>query len=96
MKLINVGYNNMVNFDRVVAVISSDAAQSKRLVQDARAEGRAIDCTCGRKTRCIIITDSDHVILSAMQTETVAGRMNSGGSAVPSDEAASEPKGAAR
>ncbi len=86
MKLVNVGYNNMVNFDRVVAVVSSDAAPSKRLVQDARAEGRAIDCTCGRKTRCIIITDSDHVILSAMQTETVAGRLNATGSGQPTDE----------
>ncbi len=76
MKLINGGYNNMVNFDRVVAVVSSDAAPSKRLVAEARAAGRAIDCTCGRKTRCVIITDSDHVILSAMQTETVAARMN--------------------
>ena len=76
VKLINVGYNNMVNFDRVVAVVSSYAAPSKRLVAEARAAGRAIDCTCGRKTRCVIITDSDHVILSAMQTETVAARMN--------------------
>lgn len=76
MKFINVGYNNMLNSDRVIAIISSDAAPSKRLIQDARASGRAIDCTCGRKTRCVIITDSDHVILSAMQTETIAGRLN--------------------
>ena len=66
----------MLNADRVVALVSSDAAPSKRLVQDAKDSGRAVDCTCGRKTRCVIITDSDHVILSALQAETVAGRLN--------------------
>ena len=76
MRFVNVGFNNMLNVDRVVALVSSDAAPSKRLVQDAKDSGRAVDCTCGRKTRCVIITDSDHVILSALQAETVAGRLN--------------------
>ena len=76
MKLINVGYNNMVNFDRVVAVVSSDAAPSKRLVAEARAAGRAIDCTSGRKTRSVVIMDSDHIVLSAIQNETISGRLN--------------------
>ena len=76
MRFVNVGFNNMLNADRVVALVSSDAAPSKRLIQDAKDTGRAVDCTCGRKTRCVIITDSDHVILSALQAETVAGRLN--------------------
>ena len=76
MKFINVGFNNMVSAGRVVALVSSDAAPSKRLVQDAKDAHRAIDCTCGRKTRCVIITDSDHIILSALQSETVAARLN--------------------
>ena len=76
MRFINVGFNNMLNASRVVALVSSDAAPSKRLIQDAKDSGRAVDCTCGRKTRCVIITDSDHVILSALQAETVAGRLN--------------------
>lgn len=76
MKFINVGFNNMLNAGRVVALVSSDSAPSKRLIQDARDAGRAIDCTCGRKTRCVVITDSDHIILSALQAETVAGRLN--------------------
>ena len=66
----------MLNAGRVVALVSSDSAPSKRLIQDAKDSGRAVDCTCGRKTRCVIITDSDHVILSALQAETVAGRLN--------------------
>ena len=76
MKFINVGFNNMLNASRVVAVVSSDSAPSKRLIQDARDGGRAVDCTCGRKTRCVIITDSDHVVLSALLAETVAARLN--------------------
>ena len=76
MRFINDGFNNMLNASRVIALVSSDSAPSKRLIQDAKDSGRAVDCTCGRKTRCVIITDSDHVILSALQAETVAGRLN--------------------
>ena len=76
MRFVNVGFNNMLNADRVVALVSSDAAPSKRLIQDAKDSGRAVDCTCGRKTRCVIIMDSDHVILSAIQNETISARMS--------------------
>lgn len=75
MKFINVGFGNMVAVSRVVALASPDSAPMKRLVQDAKDDGRAIDVTCGRRTRSIIITDSEHVILSAIQTETIAGRL---------------------
>ena len=68
----------MINAERVVAVIASESAPAKRLVQDARDSGRAIDCTCGRKTRCIVIMDSDHVILSAIQNETISQRLAGG------------------
>ena len=76
MKFINVGFNNMINAERVVAVITSESAPAKRLIQEAKDSGRAIDCTCGRKTRCIIVMDSDHVILSAIQNETVSARIS--------------------
>ena len=77
MKLINIGFGNMVNAGRVVAIASPDSAPVKRLVQDAREDGRVIDVSCGRRTRSVIITDSDHVILSAIQTETITNRLAS-------------------
>lgn len=73
-KLINVGYGNMVNVDKVVAIISPDAAPIKRLVQNAKDEGRAIDATCGRRTRAVIVTDSNQLVLSALMPETIANR----------------------
>lgn len=73
--MINLGFGNMVSASRVVALVSPDSAPVKRLIQDAKDSGRAIDVTCGRKTRAVIITDSDHVLLSAIQPETVAGRL---------------------
>ena len=75
MKFINVGFNNMVSLDRIVALIGPDSAPAKRLIQDAKDTGRAIDCTSGRRTRSVIITDSEHIILSSIQTETVAARI---------------------
>ena len=75
MKFINVGFNNIINADRAVAVIASDSAPSKRMIQEAKDNGRAIDCTCGRKTQCIIIMDSDHIILCALQNETMLKRL---------------------
>ena len=75
MKFINVGYGNMVAVDRIVTLTSPDSAPIKRLVQDAKDSGRVIDVSCGRKTRTVIITDSDHVILSALQVEKVASRL---------------------
>lgn len=76
MKFINVGFGNMVAAERVVALASPDSAPVKRLIQDAKDDGRAIDVTCGRRTRSVIITDSEHVILSAIQTETIANRLD--------------------
>ena len=76
MKFVNVGFNNMINAERVIAVISSDSAPAKRLIQDAKDTGRAIDCTSGRKTRSVVIMDSDHIVLSAIQNETVSARLN--------------------
>lgn len=76
MKFINVGFGNMVAVERVVTLASPDSAPVKRLVQDAKDDGRAIDVTCGRRTRSVIITDSEHVILSAIQTETIANRLD--------------------
>ncbi len=76
MRFINIGFGNMVASSRVVSVVSPDSAPIKRLVTDARDDGRVIDVTCGRRTRAVIITDSDHVILSAIQTETIAGRLS--------------------
>ena len=77
MKFINVGFGNMIAADRVVALANPDSAPIKRLIQDSKDDGRAIDVTCGRRTRAVIITDSEHVILSAIQTETIANRLDS-------------------
>ena len=85
MKFISIGYGNIVAADREVALVSPDSAPIKRLVQDAREEGRVIDVSCGRRTRAVIITDSDHVILSAVQAETIANRLDSEGSTEESD-----------
>lgn len=74
MKLINIGFGNIVSSDRVVAIVSPESAPIKRIIQEARDKGLLIDASCGRRTRAVIITDSDHVILSAIQTETIAGR----------------------
>ena len=67
----------MVSAERVVAIASPDSAPIKRLVQDAKEDGRVIDASCGRKTRSVIVTDSEHVILSALQTETITHRLTS-------------------
>lgn len=76
MKLINIGFGNMVSANRLVAIVSPESAPIKRIVQDAKEHGTLIDATYGRRTRAVIITDSDHVILSAVQPETVANRLN--------------------
>ena len=75
-KLINVGFGNVVNSDKIVSIISSDSAPAKRLVQNAKEEGRLVDATQGRRTRGIILTDGNKVILSALQPDTLAGRFN--------------------
>ena len=75
MKFINIGFGNMVSAGRIIAVAAPDSAPIKRLVQDAKEEGRVIDASCGRRTRAVIITDSEHVILSAIQAETLTNRL---------------------
>ncbi len=81
MKFINIGFGNMVASDRIVTIVSPDSAPVKRLIQDAKDSGRVIDVSCGRRTRAVIITDSEHVILSAIQSETIANRLDNNDSA---------------
>ncbi|MCQ2413362.1 MAG: DUF370 domain-containing protein [Clostridia bacterium] len=76
-KFINIGFGNMVSVNRIVAIASPDSAPIKRLIQDAKEADRVIDVSCGRRTRAVIITDSDHVILSAIQAETITNRLSS-------------------
>ena len=75
MKLVNIGFGNMVSARRVVAIVSPESAPIKRIIQDAREGGSLIDATYGRRTRAVIVTDSGHIILSAVQPETVANRV---------------------
>ena len=75
MKFINIGFGNMVSAGRIIAIAGPDSAPIKRLVQDAKEDDRVIDVSCGRRTRAVIITDSDHVILSAIQAETITNRL---------------------
>lgn len=74
MRLINIGFGNMVAAGRLVAIVSPESAPIKRIIQDAKDRGTLIDATYGRRTRAVLITDSEHVILSAVQPETVANR----------------------
>lgn len=76
MKFINLGFNNMILDERIVAIVSPDSAPAKRIVSEAKDNGRIIDCTGGRRTKCVIITDSDHVVLSALGADTLANRLN--------------------
>ncbi|MBE6936127.1 MAG: DUF370 domain-containing protein [Ruminococcaceae bacterium] len=75
MKLINIGFGNMVSANRLVAIVSPESAPIKRIIQEAKDRGLCIDATYGRRTRAVIVTDSGHVILSAIQPETVANRL---------------------
>ena len=76
MKLINIGFGNMINASRLIAVVNPDSAPIKRLIQECKEKGSLIDATQGRRPRAVIIMDSDHVILSYLQSETVANRLN--------------------
>ena len=76
IKLINIGFGNIVSANRIVAIVSPESAPIKRIIQEARDGERLIDATYGRRTRAVIIMDSDHVILSAVQPETVAHRVD--------------------
>ena len=86
MKLINIGFGNMVSAGRIITIVSPESAPIKRIIQDARESGSLIDATYGRRTRAVIVMDSGHVILSAIQPETVANRF------VQNDEIEEEPE----
>ena len=75
MKLINVGFGSMVSAQRLIAIVSPDSAPIKRMMQEARDRGVLIDATYGRRTRAVLIMDNDHLVLSALQTETISGRL---------------------
>ena len=83
LRLVNVGSGNIVSADRLIAIVSPESAPIKRIVQEAREAGRLIDATCGRRTRAVVITDSDHVILSAIQPETIANRLDAPAEGLP-------------
>jgi regulator of extracellular matrix RemA (YlzA/DUF370 family) len=76
MQLVNIGFGNIVSANRIIAIVSPESAPIKRMVQEAKDRGTAIDATYGRRTRAVVITDSDHLILSALQPETVASRLD--------------------
>ncbi len=76
MKLINIGFGNVVIASRVVAVISPESAPVKRIIREAEEKGKLVNATYGRRTRAVIVTDSDHIVLSALQPDTVAGRIS--------------------
>ena len=78
MKLINIGYGNIISSEKMVAIVSPDSAPIKRMIQEAKETKNIIDATYGRKTRAVIIMDSGHIILSAVQPETVASRFDKG------------------
>ena len=86
MKLINIGFGNMVSAGRLIAIVSHESAPIKRMIQEARDRGVLIDATYGRRTRAVIVMDSGHVILSAIQPETVANRF------VQNDEIEDDPE----
>jgi regulator of extracellular matrix RemA (YlzA/DUF370 family) len=75
-KLINIGFGNVVNVGKIISIISPEAAPIKRMVQTAKDTGMAIDATCGRRTKAVIVTESGHLILSSLLPETIAGRVN--------------------
>lgn len=75
MQLLNIGYGNLVSTDRILAIVSPDSAPIKRMIQEGREQGRLIDATYGRRTRSVLIADTDHVILSALPPETISGRL---------------------
>lgn len=76
IKLVNIGFGNIVSANRIISIVSPESAPIKRLIQETREKGLLIDATFGRRTRAVIITDSDHIILTALQPETIANRIN--------------------
>ena len=86
MKLVNIGFGNMVSANRMVAIVSPESAPIKRIVSEAKEQGTLIDATHGRRTRAVIITDSDHIILTYLQAETLANRISEENSTYGEDE----------
>ena len=86
MQLINIGFGNIILAERIIAIISPDSAPVKRMIQESKDNGKIIDATWGRKTIAVIIMDSGHIILSAVQPETVAGRLTQGNNILTSKE----------
>ncbi|MCE5343179.1 MAG: DUF370 domain-containing protein [Eubacteriales bacterium] len=86
MRLINIGFGNMISAERIVTVVSPDSAPVKRMVQEARDARKIVDATQGRRTRAVIVTDSGYIVLSAIQPETVASRMGGRENAAQTEE----------
>ena len=86
MKLINIGFGSLVSAERLVAVVSPDSAPIKRMVQEARERGALVDASYGRRTRAVLLMDNDHLVLSALQPETIAGRTEEDGRAGREEE----------
>ena len=86
IKLVNIGFGNIVSANRIIAIVSPESAPIKRIIQEARDRGMLIDATYGRRTRAVIITDSDHVVLSAVQPETVANRLGNDKNSMEDEE----------
>ena len=90
MMLVNIGFGNMVSANRMVAIVSPESAPIKRIIQDAKERGTLIDATHGRRTRAVVIMDSDHIILTYLQSETVANRMIADENVLDDEEAENE------
>ncbi len=86
MRLISVGFGNTVSADRIIAIVNPDSSPIRRIIQEAKDNGMLIDASCGRRTRAVIIADSDHIILSALQPETISHRVASKGGVSDDDE----------
>ena len=78
MQLLNIGFGNVVSASRIISIINPEAAPIKRMIQEAKDEKPAVDATCGRRTRAVIVMDSGHIVLSALQPETLSGRLEVG------------------
>ena len=76
MQLVNLGFGNIISAERIVAIVSPESAPIKRMIQEAKDNKTAVDATCGRRTRAVLVMDSGHMILSAVQPETVGGRID--------------------
>ena len=76
MQLVNIGFGNIISAERIVAIVSPESAPIKRMIQEAKDDKTAVDATCGRRTRAVLVMDSGHMILSAVQPETVGGRID--------------------